>query len=52
MKLRLRPKEKSFVNGAYRYNPVIDDAHLESLRLARSEIVTHMNSGERVGRRR
>lgn len=49
MKLRLRPKEKPFVNGRYLYNPVIDEGHLESLRMARSEIVTHMNSGERVG---
>lgn len=24
MKLRVRPKEKSFINGFYRYNPVID----------------------------
>lgn len=37
MELRVRPKQKSFINGGWRYNPVIDADHIQTMRAAARE---------------
>lgn len=43
--IRLYPRIKSFINGGYRYNPVLDAGYLRTMKEARNEYLVYLGGG-------